>query len=353
MSVIVADKMTPKERFSAALAGKPMDRILTSPIILNHASRALGMKVKDFCTSGRNMGEANIACFKKYRHDIVYIFSTTSTVAEAMGTTMHFPDDDAPQVLTPAVTTRADVKRLKPANPKKDGRLPVYLEATERCVAAIGNEVFIVPVFGAPFTTAAAIRGTVDFIRDLQRDPEFVHDLLKVATESCLNFVDEFVAAGGVPIAVDPIATGSIISEKHFREFALPYLTKVYERIHSHGLPGVLHICGKTKRIISAMADSGANILSVDDIDLDLAKQLVGKRVCLMGNLKPAEVMLKGTPEMIEAEAKECIRKASDSPGGFILASGCEIPINTPPENVIALMDAGRKWGKLPINLAN
>ncbi len=351
MSAIIADKMTPKERFSSALAGKPMDRILCSPIILNHASRALGMKVKAFCTSGRNMGEANIACFKKYRHDIVYIFSTTSTVAEAMGTTMYFPEDDAPQFLKPAVTTRSDVKKLRPANPKKDGRLPVYLEATERCVEAIGNEVFMVPVFGAPFTTAAALRGTDDFIRDLYRDPEFVHDLLKVATESCLNLIDAFVAAGGVPIAVDPIATGSLISEKHFREFALPYLTQVYARVKSHSLPGVLHICGKTRRVISAMADSGANILSLDDIDLEEAKRLVGTRVCLMGNIKPAEVMLKGTPETVEAEAKECIRKAYDNPGGFILASGCEIPINTPAENIFAMMDASRKYGVLPIKL--
>lgn len=351
MSTAMTDEMTPKERMTAALSGKPMDRVLTSPIILNHASRALGLTVREFCTSGKNMGEANIACYKKYGHDFVYIFSTTSTVAEAMGTIMKFPEDDAPQVDIPVAPTREDAKKLKPVDPKKDGRLPIYIEATERCVAAIGDEVFMIPVFGAPFTTAAALRGTEDFIRDLYRDPEFVHDLLKVATESCLNVVDAFVATGGVPIAVDPIATGSLVSEKHFREFALPYLKQVYERIKSHGLPGVLHICGKTKRVITAMADTGADILSLDDIDLELAKELVGDRVCLMGNVNSSEVIFQGTPETVDLAAKECVQKAHDNPAGFILASGCEIPINSPEENVFALMNAGRKYGKLPINI--
>lgn len=347
---IKQDDMTPKERFSAALAGQPMDRILSSPLILNHASRAAGMKVRDFCTSGQSMGEANMACFRKYRHDIVYIFSTTSTVAEAMGTVLKFPEDDAPQVVESPVKSREDVKKLEPADPKKDGRIPVYLEATKRCVEEIGDEVFIVPVIGAPFTTAAALRGTEDFIRDLYRDGEFVHDLLKVCVQSVLKFVDACVEAGGCPVTVEPIATGSLISEKHFREFALPYLMQIYDRIRNHhGLPGVLHICGKTKRIISAMADSGANILSIDDIDMEEAKRLVGDRVCLMGNIKPAEVMFKGTPELVDAEVRECIRKTYDNPGGFILASGCEIPIDTPAENIFAMMNAARKYGRIPI----
>ena len=94
----------------------------------------------------------------------------------------------------------------------------------KRCVDAIGNEVFIVPVIGAPFTTAAALRGTEIFIKELYTDPELVHTLLRVSTQSVKNLIDAYVKAGGVPVTVEPVATGSMISEKHFREFALPYL---------------------------------------------------------------------------------------------------------------------------------
>ncbi len=346
-----ADEMTPKERFSAILQGKEVDRLLVSPLILNFASRALGMKVRDFCTDGKNMGNANIACFKKYRHDAVYIFSTTSTLAEAMGTRMYFPPDDAPQVEIPFIQSRDDLEKLKPVNPEKDGRIPVYLEAVKRCVEAIGNEVFIVPVIGAPFTTSAALRGTEVFIKELYTDPELIHTLMRAVTQSVKILIDAYVKAGGVPVTVEPVATGSMISERHFREFALPYLKEVYAHIHSHGLPGVLHICGKTKRVIRCMAESGADILSIDNIDLKEAKELVGERVCLMGNISPADGMLKGNPEIITDMVRDCISKAADNYKGFIVATGCEVPIQTPHENMMAFLDAGRKFARLPIGL--
>lgn len=345
------DGMTPKERLLAAVQGKEIDRLLVSPLILNFASRSLNLTIRDFCTNGKNMGDANIACFKKYRHDIVYIFSTTSTLAEAMGTRMYFPEDDAPQVETPFIQVREDLKKLRPVDPEKDGRIPVYLEAVKRCVDTIGNDVFIVPVIGAPFTTSAALRGTERFIKELYTDPELIHTLMRVATQSVKNLIDAYVKAGGVPVTVEPIATGSMISEKHFREFVLPYLKEVYSHIHSYNLPGVLHICGKTKRVIQCMAESGADILSIDNIDLLEAKELVGEKVCLMGNLSPADGMLKGNPEIITAMVKDCLAKAADNPKGYVVATGCEVPIKTPHENMIAFLDAGRRFARLPIHL--
>ncbi|MBU6392540.1 MAG: hypothetical protein KGQ83_09910, partial [Planctomycetes bacterium] len=182
-------------------------------------------------------------------------------------------------------------------------------------------------------------------------DPELVHSLMNVVTQSVKNLVDAYVKAGGVPVTVEPVATGSMISEKHFREFALPYLKEVYSHIHSYNLPGVLHICGKTKRVIKCMAESGADILSIDNIDLLDAKELVGEKVCLMGNVSPTDGMLKGNPDIIGSMVKECISKASNSPRGFIVATGCEVPIKTPHENMIAFLEAGREFAQLPINL--
>lgn len=347
----LTDEMTPKERLQAILQGKEVDRLLVSPLILNFASKSLDLTVRDFCTNGKNMGNANIACFKKYRHDIVYIFSTTSTLAEAMGTRMYFPEDDSPQVEIPLIQTREDLKKLRPVNPEKDGRLPVYLEAIKRCVDAIGNDVFIVPVIGAPFTTSAALRGTEVFIKELYTDPELVHTLMSVTTQSVKNLIDAYVKAGGVPVTVEPVATGSMISERHFREFVLPYLKEVYTHIHSYNLPGVLHICGKISRVIQCMAESGADILSIDNIDLLEAKELVGEKVCLMGNVSPADGMLKGNPEIITAMVKDCVAKAANNPKGYVVATGCEVPIRTPHENMVAFLEAGRRFARLPINV--
>jgi uroporphyrinogen decarboxylase len=188
-------------------------------------------------------------------------------------------------------------------------------------------------------------------IREVYKDPEFVHALMRASTDAAKTLVDAYVKRGGVPVCVEPVGTGSMVSDKHFREFIMPYLKEIIERIQSHGLPGVLHICGRTRRIIQSMVETGAQVLSVDDIDMAEAKRLVGDKVCLMGNVSPADGMLKGNPEIIEAMVRDCVAKAADNPRGFILATGCEVPLLSPPENITAFVESGRRLTRLPISL--
>jgi uroporphyrinogen decarboxylase len=58
--------------------------------------------------------------------------------------------------------------------------------------------------------------------------------------------------------------------------------------------------------------------------------------------------MYRGTPELVRLDVRNCLKKAHDSPKGYLLGLGCELPIKTPPENVHALIDAARIYGKYP-----
>jgi uroporphyrinogen decarboxylase len=60
--------------------------------------------------------------------------------------------------------------------------------------------------------------------------------------------------------------------------------------------------------------------------------------------------MYRGTPETVRLDVRNCLRKAYDSPKGFLLALGCELPIKTPTENVHALVAAARTYGTYPYN---
>ncbi|GAH62661.1 unnamed protein product, partial [marine sediment metagenome] len=125
----------------------------------------------------------------------------------------------------------------------------------------------------------------------------------------------------------------------------LPGNVRCLKKISSLNVPPILHICGRTSHIIELMAQSGAAVLSIDQIDLLEAKEKVGDRVCIMGNVRPTETLLGGTPEDVRREARKCLEDCRDSPGGFILASGCEVPIESPPENVMALIETARSDG--------
>ena len=76
------------------------------------------------------------------------------------------------------------------------------------------------------------------------------------------------------------------------------------------------------------------------------AKDLVGGKVCLLGNVKPAETLLRGTPQAVREEVRELVAQAAASPRGLILSSGCEVPFNTPPANLDGMIEAARVYGR-------
>jgi len=341
-----AESQTSLERVVSYLQGQRPQHVACFPLILNHAARVTGVQVGQYNRNGKLMGEAHVAAFRRYGNDIITIFSTTSTLAEAMGTKMKFFDEDAPQIDEFLLQDGYDFDRIIMPDPEKDGRLPVYLEALEHCVAEVGSEVVVSVVLGGPFTTAAALRPLDVMSRELYKEKDKVHQLLDLTTEANIRFIDAILKRGGLPFVVEPIGSGSLVSPKHFTEFVAPYLRAVSHHLHAAGAPlAGLHICGKTKPNWQAMLDAEFDLWSLDVVNLAEAKKVAGHRVVLVGNVVPAN-LLNNTPEQIDAEAKAICKGALDSPAGFILGSGCEVPINTPPENVDALIMAARKYGR-------
>lgn len=344
---IPADTQTSLERVVCYLQGVNPQRIACFPLILNHAAKVLGVPVGKCIQDAELFGKAHVAAHRRYGNDLITFLSTTSTLAEAMGQKMNFIEDDAPQLADPLIKELDDIKRVRIPDFTKDGRMPVYLQATEYAVAEVGSEVVVSTLLAGPFTTAAALRGAEVFVKDLYKNKEWVHQLLELCCEAGIKFIDEILARKSLPIIVEPIGSGSLVSPRTFTEFVGPYLKRMADHIHANGggLPAVLHICGKTKPNWGPMREADWDIWSLDGVDMGEAKEFAGDRVCLVGNVTPAN-LLTNSPAEIDAEAKAICAKGMGSPRGFILGSGCEVPINTPGENLDALINAARKYGR-------
>jgi uroporphyrinogen decarboxylase len=346
------DRMASKERMAAFAAGREIDRIPCSLFLGETAARFIGKTVSEYHHSPAVMAEVEIFTFRMFGQDGVGVGPGLFGVAEAMGTRLSFPEDGIAYVAEPALKGWSDLDRLKPPDPHRDGRLPLWLEALQLLKEKLGDQVGVGTSVGGPFTVAASLRGTSQFLRDLRKNPAMAHHLLKLATEGTLRYIDMVCDLEIYPGFADPIASGTVIGADQFQEFAQPYLKICLDRIIERSGNGtMLHICGDSSRIWEGMADTGAATLSLDNMnDLAEAKVAVGNRVCLMGNVAPVTTIGKGRPEDVIAEARTCLRKAYDSPKGFILSPGCQIPIGAPVENIQALMDAARTYGRWPID---
>lgn len=146
--------------------------------------------------------------------------------------------------------------------------------------------------------------------------------------------------------------TITLASPKLAARYCIPALKKWSKWAKEAGIPTMLHSCGKD-RILADMlaADTDIGMINplevppMGDIDLAEVKRKHGRRLGFMGNLHTTEVMLLGTPEFVRHKALEAIRDAGPG-GGFILSTGDQCGRETPEENLFAIVEAAKRYGR-------
>jgi uroporphyrinogen decarboxylase len=149
-------------------------------------------------------------------------------------------------------------------------------------------------------------------------------------------------------------SSGSLIfqSPTTFRELALPVLKRVTERAYDLGIPTHVHSCGPERDLVR-MAAEGTMLTIIDPLeappmgDCDLAelKRLYGNRIALKGNLHTTRVMLHGSVDDVVAASKQAVDDAA-ADGGFVLSTGDQCGRDTPDENILAMVETARTYGR-------
>jgi len=187
------------------------------------------------------------------------------------------------------------------------------------------------------------LRGAADWMMDVS-DPdnrERAARLLDHCAEAVLQMVRLMADAGAHVVSCGDSPAG-LVSPRLFRELALPWQQRVVDEAHRLGLPFVLHVCGRTDRILDDMIASGADALELDHgTDARLAAGKLRDRATFVGNLDPSGVLALGTPELVERKTRELLEVFAGNPR-FVLNAGCALPATTPPENLRAMLHAAR-----------
>jgi uroporphyrinogen decarboxylase len=320
------------EQLKATRARPPVFPI----VVANYAARLAGEQLGRAITDPKVLSSVLFYCYQRFDYDLIMVFTDVLVEAEAMGSTVEILPDEPPMLLQPA----GETARL--ADPERDCRLPLILNATRRLKALTGDRVFILVSLKGPFTLASLLCGPELFLESLVNKPATADHYLRLATQNQLRYLRAIVASGGVPFIGDPMASGSIISPEQFRQFALPFLQELIAAIHSLGLWTGLHICGDTVRLLELMVQTGADILSIDDLNINLnaVRKWLGPETVIMGNVSTA-LLENGTPASVRQAAEQCLIGGMPK---LLLASACDVPVGTPPENISALVSAAREW---------
>jgi len=221
-------------------------------------------------------------------------------------------------------------------DPLADGRMATVVEAV-RILAEEDETVPVIAGVVGPFTLAGQVRGVETLLMDFFDNPDFVKSLLKYSTEVLKAYGKALVENGAdAVVIIDPSAGSELLGTSHYREMAFPYCKELVESLDA---PSILHICGDSKPILEMMAETGVSGISLDHlVDVGEAREVLGDKTAIIGNINPADTLFLGTPEAVKEESLECIRK-----GANVLAPGCGIPTRASLENIKAMVEAARE----------
>jgi len=180
------------------------------------------------------MAELSIAMRMETGLENLGISFCMTAEAEAFGGEVEDGDDEitSPHMVQYPLKSVKQWRCLKELNPHTDGRLPAILE----CTAILSQRFSDTPVIGnliGPLSLATSLVEATVLFKALKQEPEDVHGLLRFLTDNSIRYGEALIGHGAnVMVISDPSATGEILGPCLFKEFVLPYLNRIVNRMH-------------------------------------------------------------------------------------------------------------------------
>lgn len=327
--------MTSRQRFLAALRRQPTDR----PSVGNCVSAAT---IELMEASGCSFPEAHLdpevmaglaaTSYEILGYDTVAPYFSVQHEAAALGCDVDWGRRDMmPDAATHPWRTADDVDI--PDDLLERGPIRVILDALRLLKQRYGDEVALVGKVFGPWTLAYHLFGVQQFLMMTLDDPAQVRVILERLLPVPLLFAQAQREAGADVVTLADHATGDLVSARMYEELLWPLHRRIAQDCR---VPLILHICGNTADRLDLIARTGLDCFHFESkVPAKLARDTVGDRIALMGNLNNPELLLRGTPEQVRQAARE-----AHGAGVDIIAPECAVPLTAPTANLRAIAEA-------------
>jgi MtaA/CmuA family methyltransferase len=323
------------QRYMATLAGEPVDFLPRTPILMQYAAEYIGSDYAAFASDYRVLVRANEVCAKDFGFDQVSCISDPYRETQGFGSTIEFIRNGPPRSTHP-LEDSMDLSLLAKPDPMVSVRMLDRVKAVEAYHQRFHQQYSILGWVEGPAAEAADLRNVTPFLMDLMDEETFACELMDLCVDNAINFARAQVNAGADTIGVGD-AIASQVGPDVYLELIQPREKRLVDAIHAMGAFVKLHICGNITHLLPGIADLGVDVLDVDHLtDVAKVRSVVGGKVAIAGNLDPVSVVKNGTPVTI----RNGLRRAYEQAGNpYIVNAGCEIPADTPVENLKAFCE--------------
>jgi MtaA/CmuA family methyltransferase len=326
--------MTGRDRILKTLEGQGTDSLPLIPISMMAAADGIGAKYGAYVREASIHARAQLAFAERWDVDHVSAISCPTTEAADLGATVIYYDDQPPAIdeRLALLTDKGSLLTLKVAQPGR--RMTKRLETLRLLAEGTGGERLVEGWVEGPMAESCDLRGINSLMLDLYDDPGFVQELFSFVFENAMAFARQQKEAGAEIMGVGDAAS-SLAGPGLYEEHIWGWQKRYAAALHDMGLKVRLHICGNTTAILTMLKEVEWDILDLDSmVSLEAARAAVGPGRLLSGNIDPVRVLRNGSPKDVEEGFAECLAQAG---GAYAVNAGCEVPRDTPKENIEAM----------------
>jgi uroporphyrinogen decarboxylase len=306
------------------------------------ATRARAGSFMGLATSPDFATEVTLQPLERYALDAAILFSDILTVPDAMGLGLSFAEGEGPRFAHP-VRDEAAVAALEVPDM---ARLRYVFDAVGSIRRALNGRVPLIGFSGSPWTLACYMvegAGSSDYrlVKTmLYKRPDLLHRVLEINAAAVAQYLNAQIEAGAQAVMIFD-SWGGVLADGAFQQFSLTYTRRVLAQLkHEHDgqrIPQIVFTKGGGPWL-EEIAAAQPDVVGLDwTVNLGVARQRIGDRVALQGNIDPN--ILFAEAAQIRAEVARALTSFGAGPG-HIFNLGHGISQHTPPENVAVLVDA-------------
>lgn len=344
-----AGSISGKELLFKALRHEPVPNVPWVPYAGVHAGKLKGYSAQEILTDGKKLLDALLAVNEVYDPDGQPVVFDLQIEAEILGCELIWAGNGPPLIGSYPLAGKMEIPTRLPQ--KEDGRLPMILQTMRELKAAVGHKTALYGLVTGPLTLASHLRGTEIFM-DMVRRPEHFHKLMAYIRDVDLKMIEFYIEAGMDVIAiVDPLV--SQISPKQFTTYLAEPYQSMFDEIRRQGRFSSFFVCGDATKNIEAMCKTGPDSIAVDEnLNMVTTKEITDRyNITLGGNIPLTTKMLLGNQQDNMKFVVDFLETLDHH--NLILAPGCDMPYDTPIENVVGCLQAARNPAETRLMLQN
>lgn len=324
-----------KDILFRAFRNEQSERTPWVPFVGCHGGKLIDIPADQYLKSSELMLMGLTEAVTRYKPDGIPVVFDLQIEAEALGCQLKWNESTPPAVISHPLVEGDPLSSLKIPSLSM-GRIGLVMETCRQFKKKF-PDIALYGLITGPFTLGLHLLGTDIFFKMLEA-PEEIHQLMKFTSKVCIQMADYYMDHGCDVIAVvDPMT--SQIDPDSFQQFVTGYVSPIFDHIRGKNTLSSFFVCGQAQQNIEAMCQCRPDNISIDEnIPLDYVKEQAQKyNISYGGNLKLTMVLLYGSKEKVMKEALDCMDTGDHT--GFVLSPGCDLPMDTPFENLEAIAE--------------